>query len=61
MTTERIDSDSWSSQEGGCGDDEDCLDGDGSGDGRGGIWDRMTTSGARTSESRHRHLHLMMH
>ena len=26
MTTERIDSDSWSSQEGGCGDDEDCKE-----------------------------------
>ena len=52
ITTERTDSDNWASQSGGCDeDDEDCLDGDdGSGDGGGGYWDRMTTSGSRTSE-----------
>ena len=50
MTTERADS--WDSESGCDEDDEDCLDGDeGSGDGGGGYWDRMTTSGSRTSKS----------
>ena len=50
MTTERADSDSWDPVETGCDqDDEDCLDmEDGSGDA--GYWDRMTTSGSRTSK-----------
>lgn len=52
MTTERADSDSWDSESGCDEDDEDCLDGDeGSGDSGGGYWDRMTTSGSRTSKS----------
>ena len=50
MTTER--GDSWDSESGCDEDDEDCLDGDdGSGDGGGGYWDRMTTSGSRTSKT----------
>ena len=52
MTTERSDNDIWDSESGCDEDDEDCLDGDeGSGDSGGGYWDRMTTSGSRTSKS----------
>ena len=52
VTTESGDSDSWVPESGCDQDDEDCLDddNDGSGDGRGGYWDRMTTSGSRTSK-----------
>ena len=49
MTTES--GDSWAPVESGCDqDDEDCLDMGEDGSGDGGYWDRMTTSGSRTSK-----------
>ena len=52
VTTESGDSDNWAPESGCDQDDEDChdTDDDGSGDSGGGYWDRMTTSGSRTSK-----------